>query len=106
MDVRPSGSSGGPYFCDRLAARNQITDLNKILIVVSVQHFAAIIGLDNDRVSIAAFHSAFNDASGGNRPDRRPGGSSDVGARMKSRFAVDRVPSPALGRADDPIDRD
>src|SRR6267142_4634493 len=105
MHVRPGSSSGGPNFCDGIAAGYPVTNLDEVLIIVCIQHLTAIFGLNYDRISIAVFGTTLDDASICNRLDRGPFRGRDVGSGMVTHLPVDRVMPPALRRSDHPGNR-
>jgi len=95
--VRPGCPSGGANFGYGVAARHPVPHPDKILVVVSVQHFMAISSLDNDGVAIPALRPAFNHPPFGYSPDRGTCRRGDIGSGVISGFAIDGIPTPALG---------
>src|SRR5262245_41126697 len=105
MHMWTSRPSSRTNFRDWLAARDPIAHLNKVLIIVCVQHLAAIFSLDDDRVAIPVFNSTLDDSSPVDSMNRGPGRGSDIGSRMVFRLAVDGVLAPAARGGDDAVDR-
>src|SRR5947209_17206583 len=105
MHVRPCCSSGRSNFGYGVAARHPVAYPDKILVVVSVQHFTAIPSLDNDCVAIPALGPAFDHPPLGYSLDRCTRRRGDIGSGMISGLAVNGIPAPAHGGTDHSGDR-
>ncbi len=101
--MRPGSASGGSNLGYGVAARHPVTHLNKILIIVAVQHFTAVVGFDNNSITETALGPALHHPSVSDRVNRGPGRRCDVGSGMITEFAVDRIVAPTLRGADNAL---
>ena len=63
MYMRPCCPSGGSNFGYGVAAGHPVSNSDKILSIVSVQHLPAIFRLYQNHIAVTAVRSAFNDTS-------------------------------------------
>src|SRR5439155_7909247 len=89
MHMRPGSASGGSNLGYGVAARHPVTHLDKILIIVAVQHFTAVVAFDNNSITETALGPALHHPSVSDRVNRGPGRRCDVGSGMITEFAVD-----------------
>src|SRR5437870_2533223 len=101
MYMRPCGTSCRTDFGNGLAARNPITHLDEILFVVCIQHLMAVFGLNDDRITVATFVSAFDHTSTRYGMYRGPCWSCNVGPGVIPSLAIYGIAPPSFGRADD-----
>src|SRR5690349_5076810 len=95
MHVRP-GSASAPADCrDGVSANDTLSNSNKILLVMRVNHAPAVVSLDHDGVTKSSLGSAFNSRSIGDRLDRRACRGGDIGTLVQGHLAVDGILSPS-----------